>query len=149
MSSTSRGRHPPRMEPPESAFDIKEYRIKKHQKWIPVCVICKKSFPSWTEQAEHWKWKHRNKDLYTCKRCDKEFTSASSYKKHLLLHEEDKKRHACEKCGQCFDYPSQLERHSDVHLDKKMFKCPTWGCSKSFKRAETLKRHQINQIKRG
>ena len=67
LSSTSRGRHLPKMDPPESAFDIKEYSIKKHQKRIPVCIICKKSFPSWTEQAEHWKWKHRNKDLYTCK----------------------------------------------------------------------------------
>ena len=83
-----------------------------------------------------------------CKRCDKEFTSTSSHKKHLLLHEEDKKRHACEKRGQCFDYPSQLERHNDVHLDKKMFKCPTQGCNKSFKRAETLKRHQIKHDKK-
>ena len=52
-NNTSRGRHPPKMDPPESAFDIKEYGIKKCQKRILVCIICKKSFPSWTEQAEH------------------------------------------------------------------------------------------------
>ena len=137
-SSTSRGRHPPKMDPPESAFDIKEYGIKKCQKRILVCIICKKSFPLWTEQAEHWKWKHGNKDSYTCKTCDKEFASASSYKKHLLLHEEDKKRHACEKCGQHFHFPSQLDRHSDVHVESKLFKCPSRGCNKSFKRNETL-----------
>ena len=44
---------------------------------------------------------------------------------------------------QCFHFPSQLDRHSDVHVESKLFKCPSRGCNKSFKRNGTLKRHQI------
>ena len=61
-----------------------------------------------------------------------EFTSASSYKKHLLLYE-DKKRHMQKGVGKGLTIIHSWERHSNVHLDKKMFKCPTWGCDKSFK----------------
>ena len=129
-----KGPQPQLSTPVKSVFQVKHYGLKKRQKCKPVCTICRK------EQAEHWKCKHTNKDGYKCNECNKEFGWASNYKKHMLLHQEEKKKIVCDECG-CFSYPSQLKSHLEVHSPRKIHKCPTRGCGKTFKCSQTLKCH--------
>ena len=130
----------PKPLPMKSVFGMRHYSLKKRQKCKPICTICKKGIRLLTEQAEHWKHRHADKDEYKCKQCGKEFSLASNYKKkHVLLHQEEKKKIVYEECGQRFSYPSQLKSHLEVHSPCKIHKCPSRSCGKVFKYSDTLK----------
>ena len=101
-----------------SIFEIKEFKLRKHQKRKPVCTVCKWSFPDWSSLTEHWKKKHGGQDSYKCDQCDKVTHSLASHKKHILLHQEDKKKLKCFVCGHKFNFQSELDRHNAVHLDE-------------------------------
>ena len=113
-----------------SIFEIKEFKLRKHQKQKPICTLCKQAFASWTDLPAHWKKKHGGQDEY---KCDKVTHSLASHKKHILLHEEDKKKLKCFVCGHKFNFKSELDRHNVVHLSDRKHICPTRGCGKSLK----------------
>lgn len=47
-------------------------------------------------------------------------------------------------CGRTFSKPSRLRDHERVHSGARPYACPVFGCDKSYRRAQHLRRHEIS-----
>ncbi|XP_049883261.1 myoneurin-like isoform X19 [Pectinophora gossypiella] len=132
------------------------------------CKLCKTSFPSAEEKAEHVRTTEYCKP-YKCKTCKIGFTRHETRQKHfedvhghdkiirecveckqifdtrMKLFEHFKAAHTddykCEHCGRRFGTGQHLKKHLNKHLGLKPYTCQI--CNKSFNSASTHKSHLI------
>ncbi|KAH7308434.1 hypothetical protein B0I35DRAFT_464056 [Stachybotrys elegans] len=91
---------------------------------------------------------------FKCEHCDKTFPKMWRLQSHLSTHGVND-GFACRFCGKGFARLSDCKRHEKIHTNEEQHTCfgylkngDTWGCRKSFGRAETLRSHH-QKSKRG
>ncbi|KAK2502713.1 hypothetical protein MC885_008960 [Smutsia gigantea] len=75
-----------------------------------------------------------------CSLCGKMFRNTSSLKKHYLSHSQER-NHVCVTCSKAFKRKDHLNGHMLTHQKTKPFVCNEQGCSKSYCRYRSLRRH--------
>ena len=101
------------------------------------CSKCPKLFQSAGTLKRH-DLMHTQERAFPCKECVKSFRSASELKLHVRRHTGERP-FKCRECGKGFVQSCHLRVHMRRHLEK--YWCPS--CDKSYKRAETLRRHSL------
>lgn len=90
------------------------------------------------------------KASFDCNQCDAKFTRKHNLKIHMRTHEApNEKNFVCATCGKGFARQGDRTRHqSTFHSGPKTFTCggtlkngTTWGCGRTFNRADVLTRH--------
>ncbi|KAM7213295.1 hypothetical protein V8F06_011306 [Rhypophila decipiens] len=103
--------------------------------------------------------KQKAEGVFKCSECPRRFTRKFNLTNHMRTHQ-NSKPFACRfaTCGKRFTRSDDRVRHEAIHEigeGRKTFVCfgvldngTTWGCKKSFKRADKLRAHFNNQIGR-
>ncbi|KAF2647502.1 hypothetical protein K491DRAFT_699595 [Lophiostoma macrostomum CBS 122681] len=88
---------------------------------------------------------------FTCSHCGKMFRKKYNWTSHLLTHSTEKP-FKCSQCEKAFSRATDLRRHGGSH-GEKMYVCfgqleggGTWGCGRSFARADILSGHHKTKV---
>lgn len=91
---------------------------------------------------------------FKCKHCGVIYKKRYNLQSHLLTHESTRS-HVCSVCRKDFARVGDLRRHMSTHTGQRRFICSgilssgsTWGCGKSFARADTLSKHHESRVGR-
>ncbi|KAK8123091.1 hypothetical protein PG984_011761 [Apiospora sp. TS-2023a] len=91
---------------------------------------------------------------FRCEDCDMVFQRQYNLKSHRMRHNPHRE-HICSVCQKDFARPGDLKRHMGSHTGDRNFVCrgalrsgETWGCGKSFARADTLRKHHESRVGR-
>lgn len=91
---------------------------------------------------------------FKCKHCGVIYKKRYNLQSHLLTHESTRS-HVCSVCRKGFARFGDLRRHMSTHTGQRRFICSgtlnngtTWGCGKSFARADTLSKHHESRVGR-
>ncbi|KAK8008160.1 Zinc finger- C2H2 [Apiospora marii] len=91
---------------------------------------------------------------FRCEDCDMVFRKRYNLTSHRLTHNSHRE-HVCSVCQKDFARQGDLKRHMNSHTGDKNFVCggklrngESWGCGKSFARADTLRKHHESRIGR-
>ncbi|KAI1113983.1 putative zinc finger protein [Nemania sp. NC0429] len=104
--------------------------------------------------SQQLQYKRPRQTEFKCPHCLKVYTKQWNLKSHLVTHGKERS-HTCDFCGKQFARSSDFRRHLSTHSGTKNFICHgyledgnTWGCGRSFARAETLTKHHESQFGR-
>lgn len=106
-------------------------------------------FASQRDLRQHIDAEHRNADTgqFDCANCDRTFACASFLAMHRLKHTR-LKPFACDLCDARFGRLAHMKYHrASKHVEQHQFRCdqcPAGGQPKSFKTAESLRRHRTH-----
>ncbi|KAI8630498.1 putative zinc finger protein [Xylariaceae sp. FL1651] len=91
---------------------------------------------------------------FKCPHCHLPYKKRYNLQSHLRTHEIERS-HTCVSCNKEFARLSDYRRHLGTHTGMRNFVCRgylangnTWGCGKSFARAETLRKHHESRVGR-
>ncbi|KAI0146814.1 hypothetical protein BJ166DRAFT_470922 [Pestalotiopsis sp. NC0098] len=91
---------------------------------------------------------------FKCEHCGMVYKKRYNLQSHLLTHESTRS-HVCSVCRKDFARVGDLRRHMGTHTGQKRHICGgtlsnglTWGCGKSFARADTLSKHHESRVGR-
>ncbi|KAI0550332.1 putative zinc finger protein [Xylaria curta] len=91
---------------------------------------------------------------FQCPYCGMVYWKRYNLQSHLRTHEIDRE-HLCGSCNKAFARLGDYRRHLNTHSGSRDFVChgylkngSTWGCGKSFGRADTLKKHHESTVGR-
>ncbi|KAI1736472.1 putative zinc finger protein [Xylaria scruposa] len=91
---------------------------------------------------------------FKCQYCEMVYRKRYNLQSHLRTHEIER-THVCGSCNRDFVRLSDYRRHLTTHSGSRQFIChgnlknrTSWGCGKTFGRADTLKKHHESRVGR-
>ncbi|KAF7532343.1 hypothetical protein G7054_g8019 [Neopestalotiopsis clavispora] len=104
-------------------------------------------------QYQSWLKRARQTE-FQCPHCNAVYNKRYNLQSHLLSHE-SQRSHVCLICLAGFARPNDLKRHMNTHTGDRSFVCrgflrngQSWGCGRSFARADTLNKHHESRVGR-
>ena len=119
-------------------------KAKRDKKTVINCTFCQKNFSSHDKLQNHVML-HAGKMTYRCFACGNSFLCQKYLIYHMKRHVDEhvrRKTYTCNECKKQFSSFCRYKRHTDSskHLPEGHFLCEI--CSKTFKRADSLKQHR-------
>jgi KRAB domain-containing zinc finger protein len=126
------------------AIELRKHEEKEHTSIAYTCPLCGKIIQRRQNDFKSHVAKH-NTDLpgvFKClhPKCKWVCRNGDDLKKHTLgMH-----KFQCNECDKCFSAKSQVTRHIIWHMDERLFRCDSQGCSFSTKTIQALQTHKNN-----
>ncbi|KAI0192374.1 hypothetical protein EV127DRAFT_426763 [Xylaria flabelliformis] len=120
-----------------------------------VAMVQPEAEPESEPEVQQLPWQKRFRQTeFKCPHCELVYRKRYNLQSHLRTHGIGR-AYTCASCNRAFARLGDYRRHLTTHSGMRNFVCHgylkdgnTWGCGKSFARADTLKKHHESRVGR-